>query len=501
MGTVFISYRREETSGEARALFNDLVARIGKDLVFMDVDNIALGRDFREVLRENLASCDLMLVLIGKGWVDAKDQSGRRRLDDPGDFIRLEIGAALKRNIPVTPVLLQGAHMPAPEQLPEDLKELSFRNGFELSHTRWESDVQEMIKRLALGKRPDVAAPSRLTERGGNTLREKLTKALSRGRWALVLAIAAVGGGLLYYMKYYPQPPKTDTTIHSPGGSPALPERAAERESKSKGPAPPSSRELEGTTISSKTPSSDISSPSPLYLGEVVKGRLGNSDETGIFHFWLVDFPVGSFKIVLDVRRSDLNNSNVGGLVQFFSTDGEKLDLSCAMNQVDYRWRQICGFTVRGAFKSVLRYSNAFTVSDYWLGVFKSDAPVKSPFFDKSPPVLPVKLGQRVTATLDGSQPPERDAWYSFRLRPGDYKLSVEYKRADGQKGNVGGMLNTYGPDGNYSSSANGANDVDFSAKAVSRLSLADDTSMLFRISAAFTKELVTFEIEPAKEQ
>jgi hypothetical protein len=237
MGTVFISYRREETSGEARALFNDLVARIGKDLVFMDVDNIALGRDFREVLRENLASCDLMLVLIGKGWVDAKDQSGRRRLDDPGDFIRLEIGAALKRNIPVTPVLLQGAHMPAPEQLPEDLKELSFRNAFELSHNRWESDVQEMIKRLALGKRADVAAPGKLTERGGNALREKLSKALVRGRWALVLAIAAVGGGLLYYMKYYPQPPKTNTTTLSPGDSPAQTERAAERASMSSSPS------------------------------------------------------------------------------------------------------------------------------------------------------------------------------------------------------------------------------------------------------------------------
>jgi hypothetical protein len=175
-----------------------------------------------------------MLVLIGKGWVDAKDQSGRRRLDDPGDFIRLEIGTALKRNIPVTPLLLQGARMPATEQLPEDLKELSFRNGFELSHNRWESDVQEMIKRLALGKRPDVAAPSRfgarLTERGGNTLPEKLTKALVRGRWALVLAIAVVGGGLLYYMMYY------NTTVLSPGGSPPRPERAAERASMSPSP-------------------------------------------------------------------------------------------------------------------------------------------------------------------------------------------------------------------------------------------------------------------------
>lgn len=257
----------------------------------------------------------------------------------------------------------------------------------------------------------------------------------------------------------------------------------------------------QGQSISDKTPSSDISSPRPLDLGQVVQGRLGNSDETGKFHFWLVDFPVGSFKIVLDVRRSDRNNGNIGGQVQFFSTDGEKLDLSCGMNQIDYRWRQVCGFTVKGAFKSILRYSNAFTVSDYWLGVFKSDAPIKSPFFDNSPPVLPVKLGQRVTATLDGSQPPEKDAWYSLRLQPGDYKLSVEYKRADGRKGNVGGMLNTYGPDGNYNSSANGANDIDFSATAVSKLSLADDASILFRISAAFTKEFVTFEIESAKTQ
>jgi hypothetical protein len=252
MGTVFISYRREETAGEARALFNDLAARIGKDFVFMDVDNIALGRDFREVLRENLASCDLMLVLIGKVWVDAKDQSGHRRLDDPGDFIRLEIGAALKRNIPVTPVLLQGAHMPASEQLPQELKELSFRNGFELSHNRWESDVQEMIKRLALGKRPDVAAPSRfgapLIEQGRNTLREKLTKAVVRGRLALVLAIVVVGGGLLYYI----ESPKANTRVPSPGGSPAGPERSAEPALKSSSPNDSLDRAkliVEGTTV------------------------------------------------------------------------------------------------------------------------------------------------------------------------------------------------------------------------------------------------------------
>ena len=70
MGAVFISYRREDTEGQARALFQELVVRLGRDSVFMDVDSIALGRDFREVLQERLASCDLMLALIGRDWVD-----------------------------------------------------------------------------------------------------------------------------------------------------------------------------------------------------------------------------------------------------------------------------------------------------------------------------------------------------------------------------------------------------------------------------------------------
>ena len=152
MTTVFVSYRREDTAGEARALFNELSTKLGKESVFMDVDNIALGRDFRQVLREHLAACDLLLVIVGKGWVEAKDASGRNRLEQPNDFVRLEIESALKRNIPVTPVLVQGAQMPTVDQLPVDVRDFAYRNGFELSHARWESDVAEMCKRLGLGK-------------------------------------------------------------------------------------------------------------------------------------------------------------------------------------------------------------------------------------------------------------------------------------------------------------------------------------------------------------
>jgi TIR domain-containing protein len=122
MATVFISYRREETAGEARALYNALTTRLGENAVFMDVDNIAPGRDFREALQERLASYDLLLALIGRDWANATNASGERRLEDPGDFVRLEIEAALKRKISVIPVLVQGAQMPAAPQLPDSIR-------------------------------------------------------------------------------------------------------------------------------------------------------------------------------------------------------------------------------------------------------------------------------------------------------------------------------------------------------------------------------------------
>ncbi|MGA7867928.1 MAG: SUMF1/EgtB/PvdO family nonheme iron enzyme [Stellaceae bacterium] len=165
MSTVFISYRREITAGEARALFNELLEKLGKNSVFMDVDSIALGRDFRGALQKTLESCDLMLVLIGKDWAEVKDEEGRIRLQNPGDFVRLEIEAALKRDIVVTPILVQGAHMPAPEQLPAEIRDLVYRNGFELSHNRWESDFAEMIRRLNL----DIAKEGRRVEQSAST--------------------------------------------------------------------------------------------------------------------------------------------------------------------------------------------------------------------------------------------------------------------------------------------------------------------------------------------
>src|ERR1700730_1352736 len=213
MSTVFISYRREIAAGEARALFSDLVERLGQDSVFMDVDSIALGRDFRSVLQKTLDSCDRMLVLIGRDLADVKDEAGRGRLGNPNDFVRLEIEAALKRDIVVTPVLVQGAHMPTAEQLPAEIRDLAYRNGFELSHSRWESDVREMIRRLSLdvpekSRQVETPPPPPLGRPTERTVPAAQPKRKQRLLWGLVpaLIIVAIGGGLL--MRSTPHPPK-----------------------------------------------------------------------------------------------------------------------------------------------------------------------------------------------------------------------------------------------------------------------------------------------------
>lgn len=114
----------------------------------MDVSAIEAGRDFRKAIEEGVAKCGVLLAVMGSEWINAKDESGASRLNNPADFVRIEIASALKRDIPVIPVLVRGAKMPSAEQLAEDLKNLAYRNAVELTHARWKSDVQLLIEAL-----------------------------------------------------------------------------------------------------------------------------------------------------------------------------------------------------------------------------------------------------------------------------------------------------------------------------------------------------------------
>ena len=172
MSAIFISYRREDAEGQAGRLFEALKAHFGQDAVFMDVAGIKPGRDFRKAIDSNVASCDALLAVIGKGWLSAKDATGQRRLDDVNDFVRLETISALKRDIPVVPVLVQAAEMPRKDQLPPEMEELAYRNAVELTHARWASDVQVLIQALeeivkkpvALAGLPPVTEPFAQTD-------------------------------------------------------------------------------------------------------------------------------------------------------------------------------------------------------------------------------------------------------------------------------------------------------------------------------------------------
>ncbi len=151
---IFLSYRREGTSAHAGRLHDYLVGGVGdepgfdRDQIFMDIDTIAPGDDFHDVIEGAVGRCDVLLAVIGRNWVTATNPDGRRRLDDPDDWVRLEIEAALERRVPIVPVLVERASMPKKEELPDSMKEFARRHAVELSDTRWSFDVGRLLASL-----------------------------------------------------------------------------------------------------------------------------------------------------------------------------------------------------------------------------------------------------------------------------------------------------------------------------------------------------------------
>ena len=138
---VFISYRREDTAGHAGRLYDTMAARFGEGNVFVDVD-LAPGIDFVQRITEAVGACRVLLVMIGPRWAVITNDDSRPRLADPEDFVRLEVETALRRaEVTVIPVLVAGAQMPDPDDLPEGLRPLTRRNALELSDGRWRYDV------------------------------------------------------------------------------------------------------------------------------------------------------------------------------------------------------------------------------------------------------------------------------------------------------------------------------------------------------------------------
>jgi hypothetical protein len=145
---VFVNYRRENSAAYAGRIHDRLESEFGRDNLFMDVDAVPLGADFVRILGDEVGRCDVLLALMGPGWCDVRDEDGNRRLDNPTDFIRIEIATALQRNIRVIPILLDGARIPSERQLPEDLVGLVRRNGLNVRHDSFHGDINKLIGAL-----------------------------------------------------------------------------------------------------------------------------------------------------------------------------------------------------------------------------------------------------------------------------------------------------------------------------------------------------------------
>src|SRR5215831_1086415 len=147
-GTIFINYRREDSISIAGRLYDRLAQAFGRKSIFMDVDHIPAGVDFVIHLNNQVAACRVILVIIGPLWLNAKDENGARRLDNPDDFVTIEIATALTRNIRVIPVLVDGASMPKARDLPESLKALARRQAMEIRHLHFGRDAEALLARI-----------------------------------------------------------------------------------------------------------------------------------------------------------------------------------------------------------------------------------------------------------------------------------------------------------------------------------------------------------------
>jgi hypothetical protein len=165
MASIFISYRREDTGGHAGRLCDRLTARFGGDRVFLDIQDIRPGENFATSIEDTIATCDCVIAVIGPRWLEAI----RKRAQSSDDFVRHEIGAALKRHVTVIPVLMGGARMPAAAALPPELSELSHINAIEVRDERFDQDVAELEALLSstlhVSESPGGGEPTRRTRR------------------------------------------------------------------------------------------------------------------------------------------------------------------------------------------------------------------------------------------------------------------------------------------------------------------------------------------------
>lgn len=147
-GKIFLNYRREDSSGHTGRISDRLIAHFGKDNVFFDIDTIPSGKDFVQVIDEAIQSCDVFICTIGRYWLEAKNNDGSRRLENPNDFVRHEIATALQKRIRIIPILVHSARVPTKSELPNEIADIVNLNMIEINDQRFNADTEHLIKEI-----------------------------------------------------------------------------------------------------------------------------------------------------------------------------------------------------------------------------------------------------------------------------------------------------------------------------------------------------------------
>ena len=187
-GEIFISYRRDDSKWSARALHEHLVSHFGVARIFIDVDGILPAQDFAQEIEKQIVSSEVLLVIIGPLWISLTDDQGKRRLDNPQDYVRMEIRTALLRKVQLMPILVDGATVPKVHELPDDIKPLVQRNALEINNDRFSVDSARL-----------VVAIKQILKKGRGRRRLRQTVGIAIFCTVLVLFL---GTGLFYWPKH-----------------------------------------------------------------------------------------------------------------------------------------------------------------------------------------------------------------------------------------------------------------------------------------------------------
>jgi hypothetical protein len=260
MSGIFLSYRRGDTAGWAGRLHDSLKALIPGVQIFMDVEDIPPGVRFADYIREAVGSCDALVALIGPSWVTATDGEGRRRLDNPDDFIRLEIVSALERDVRVIPTLVGGAAMPDRKVLPDALKPLCDRQNFEIADRVWEDSCKRLAEAL---KKLLVVSVSATHPSSGPP--KRFRHWLAGSAVLLILAVALVAINLLGNQQGSSPDPKLDVSQPDTPKPPPEGSRTPKPQRQiPKAQEPPAAAEQQRAAISQPPPSPQPASASPI---------------------------------------------------------------------------------------------------------------------------------------------------------------------------------------------------------------------------------------------